>query len=131
MERNDPYVIPCIFMIENNMITDSLVEFVLWTEETTNKLREDILSITKLSRTHSNLQLLKHDCLKDIQKQFDWYMLWAKWDINVFAFVRAVYDFIVTFQSIPTYESCYLIDNCTDSNLNVLLPMVERIQNGV
>ena len=129
MERNDPYVIPCSFMAENGMITNKLVEFVLWTEETTKRLEEDIKSITKLDKTHSNLRLLKHECLQEIQKQFNWYMVGMKWDINVFAFVRAVYDFIITFQSIPAYESCYLIDNCTDSNLIILLPMIERVQN--
>ena len=129
MERNNPYVVPCSFMVENGMITDTLVEFVLWTEQTTKRLEEDIKSITRLSKTHSNLGNLRHDCLKDIQRQFDWYMAEVKWDINVFRFVIEVYDFIATFQSIPTYKSCYLIDNCTDSNLNILLPMVERIQN--
>ena len=116
-------------MAENGMITNKLVEFVLWTEETTKRLEEDIKSITKLDKTHSNLRLLKHECLQEIQKQFNWYMVGMKWDINVFAFVRAVYDFIITFQSIPAYESCYLIDNCTDSNLIILLPMIERVQN--
>lgn len=129
MERNDPYVIPCSFMVETGMITDTLVEFVLWSEQTTKRLEEDIKAITRLSKTHSNLGNLRHDCLKDIQRQFDWYMAGVMWDINVFRFVIEVYDFIATFQSIPTYRSCYLIDNCTDSNLNILLPMVERIQN--
>lgn len=129
MERNDPYVIPCIFMIENHMITDKLVEFVFWVEQATKELEEDIKSITKLDKTHSNLRMLKHECLKEIRRQFDWYMEQVKWEINVYTLVTKVYDFIVTFQSIPTYKSCYLIDNCTDSNLNVLLPMVERIQN--
>lgn len=129
MERNNPYIAPCSFMVENRMITDNLVEFVLWTEQTMKRLEEGIKSITKLDKTHSNIRLLKHDCIKDIQRQFDWYMTEVKWDINVNALVVAVYDFIVTFQSIPTYASCYLIDNCTDSNLNILLPMVERVQN--
>lgn len=129
MERNDPYVVPCSFMVENGMITDTLVEFVLWSEQTTKRLEEDIKAITRLSKTHSNLGNLRQDCLKDIQRQFDWYMAGVMWDINVFRFVIEVYDFIATFQSIPTYRSCYLIDNCTDSNLNILLPMVERIQN--
>lgn len=129
MERNDPYVVPCSFMVETGMITDTLVEFVLWTEQTTKRLEEDIKAITRLSKTHSNLGNLRQDCLKDMQRQFDWYMAGVKWDINVFRFVIEVYDFIATFQSIPTYRSCYLIDNCTDSNLNILLPMVERIQN--
>lgn len=129
MERNDPYVVPCSFMVENGMITDTLVEFVLWSEQTTKRLEEDIKAITRLSKTHSNLGNLRQDCLKDIQRQFDWYMAGVMWDINVFRFVIEVYDFIATFQSIPTYRSCYLIDNCTDSSLNILLPMVERIQN--
>lgn len=129
MERNDPYVVPCSFMVETGMITDTLVEFVLWSEQTTKRLEEDIKAITRLSKTHSNLGNLRQDCLKDIQRQFDWYMAGVMWDINVFRFVIEVYDFIATFQSIPTYRSCYLIDNCTDSNLNILLPMVERIQN--
>lgn len=129
MERNNPYVVPCSFMVENGMITDTLVEFVLWSEQTTKRLEEDIKSITRLSKTHSSLRNLRHDCLEDIQRQFDWYMEGVKWDINVFRFVIEIYDFIATFQSIPTYRSCYLIDNCTDSNLNILLPMVERIQN--
>lgn len=129
MERNDPYVVPCSFMVETGMITDTLVEFVLWSEQTTKRLEEDIKAITRLSKTHSNLGNLRQDCLKDIQRQFDWYMTGVMWDINVFRFVIEVYDFIATFQSIPVYRSCYLIDNCTDSNLNILLPMVERIQN--
>lgn len=129
MERNDPYVVPCSFMVETGMITDTLVEFVLWSEQTTKRLKEDIKAITRLSKTHSNLGNLRQGCLKDIQRQFDWYMAEVMWDINVFRFVIEVYDFIATFQSIPTYRSCYLIDNCTDSNLNILLPMVERIQN--
>lgn len=129
MERNDPYVVPCSFMVETGMITDTLVEFVLWSEQTTKRLEEDIKAITRLSKTHSNLGNLRQGCLKDIQRQFDWYMAGVMWDINVFRFVIEVYDFIATFQSIPTYRSCYLIDNCTDSNLNILLPMVERIQN--
>ena len=130
MERNDPYVIPCSFMAENGMITDKLVEFVFWTEQATKELEEDIKSITKLDKTHSNLRMIKYDCLREIRKQFDWYMAQVKWEINVYTLVTKVYDYITTFQSIPTYESCYLIDNCTDSNLNILLPMVERIQNG-
>lgn len=129
MERNDPYITPCSFMAENGMITDKLVEFVFWTEQATKELEEDIKAITKLDKTHSNLKMIKHDCLREIRKQFDWYMVQTKWEINVYALVTKVYDYIVTFQSIPTHESCYLIDNCTDSNLNILLPMVERIQN--
>lgn len=129
MERNDPYIVPCSFMVENGMITDKLVEFVFWTEQTTKRLEEDIKSITKLDRAYSNLKVIKCDCLREIRKQFDWYMVEVKWDINVYTLVTKVYDYIATFQSIPTYKSCYLIDNCTDSNLNILLPMVERIQN--
>lgn len=126
MERSNPYIVPCSFMAETGMITDTLVKLVLWSEQSRKELEKEITSITKLDKPHSRLDLLKQDCIDQMKSQFNWYMR----SINTRRLATEVYNFIISCPFVATYESCYLIDNCTDGNLAILLPMVERIQNG-
>lgn len=128
MPRSNPYIVPCSFMAENGMITDTLVKFVLWVEQATKELEEEIKSITKLDKTNSKLNLLKQDCITQMQVQFNWYIRSS--NINTRLVAIEVYNFIISYPFVATCKSCYLIDNCTDGNLAILLPMIERIQNG-